>query len=429
MDSKTVEQPTGHVKWVTLIMLTIVYSVSYIDRQLLLVLAEPIKNDLGLSDTQIGLLGGFSFALLYTMAGIPIAWLADRSNRVRIVAAACALWSLFSTACGFAGNFVQLAIARMGVGIGEAGGTAPSLSILSDLFPPNQRGKTASLYLLGSPLGVFVGTAAGAALAQAYGWRTAFIALSLPGLVLAGLIWILIKEPVRGRSDPDGTDETSALSMLQTLLVVFKNQAVLWIALSSGASAFVVHGFNAWLPAFLMREKGMSLGDISQYFSVMASGSVVLGMLTSAFVIDRFASKDQRAYAVIPAFGLMLALPCFVGAVLVDDWRISLALLVIPLAATSAQVPPAIALVHNRVAAAQRASASAGFLLILNLIGLGFGPVFVGVISDQALAIGIRDSLKVGLLSVSALLIVPILLLFWTARVIGVTSENNSKVT
>lgn len=419
MQSTEAMTPGRRAKWMTLGILTAVYAFSYIDRQLLLILAEPIKNELDLSDTQIGLLGGFSFALLYTVAGVPIAWLADRSNRVRIVAAACALWSLFSTACGFAGNFAHLALARMGVGIGEAGGTAPSLSILSDVFPASERGRTVALYFLGSPLGVFAGTAAGAALAQAYGWRTAFVALSVPGLLLAALLLMVVKEPVRGLSDPGGPSETNSLSMLQTLRVVFLNKIVLLISFSSGATAFVTHGFNAWLPAFLMREKGMTLGDISLYFSVVASGSVVLGMILSALFVDRFGARDQRAYAAIPAVGLMIGLPFFVAAVLAQDWRLSLALLIVPLAATSAQVPPALALVQNRVSADRRASASASFLLVLNLLGLGCGPVFVGIVSDQALAMGITGSLRVGLLSVSTLLVIPILMLFWTARAVG----------
>ncbi len=427
MPSAEARTQKPHVKWVTLCILTAVYAFSYIDRQLLLILAEPIKKELGLSDTQIGLLGGFSFALLYTVAGLPIAWLADRSNRVRIVAAACALWSLFSTACGLAGNFAQLAVARMGVGIGEAGGTAPSMSILSDAFPPSQRGRTAALYFLGSPFGVFAGTAAGAALAEAYGWRTAFVALSLPGLLLAALILLILKEPVRGLMDPEGPSEKSSLTMLQTLRLVFGNRVVLLISLSSGATAFVAHGFNAWLPAFLMREKGMTLGDISAYFSVVASGSVVLGMVVSAFVVDRFGARDQRAYAAIPAVGLIIALPFLVGAVVAEDWRLALGLLIVPMAAMAAQVPPAVALVQNRVASAQRASASAGFLLVLNLLGLGCGPVFVGMVSDHALAMGIGGSLQVGLLSACALLVIPILMLFWTAFAVSAEERKHAR--
>lgn len=410
---------SSKVKWLTLAALATVYMVSYIDRQLLLILAEPIKRELQLSDTQIGLLGGFSFALFYTIAGVPIAWLADRWNRVRIIAVACALWSVFSAACGLAGSFAQLAVARMGVGIGEAGGTAPSFSILSDLFKPNERARAVALFSLGSPLGVLVGTAAGAALADAYGWRVAFYALGLPGVLLAMAVFFFVREPVRGLSDPGGASARSQLSIAETLRLYFSTRAVRLMTFGAGATAFVALGVSNWLPAFMMRSKGMTLSEISAYFSVVVSGSVLVGILFSGALSDWLGKTDRRAYARVPAYCLMIAIPFLAGAILVPDWRLSLALVAFPLAVTAGQVPPALALVHNSLPAAQRASATAIFLLVLNVTGIGFGPLVVGLISDYALEMGVQDSLGAGLLFLCAFLIVPILLLLRTSRALG----------
>lgn len=256
-------------------LLILIYTFNILDRQIVSILAQPIKADLGLSDTQLGLLTGLAFAFFYSIFGIPVGWLADRYGRVRIMACACIVWSVFSTACGFAQNFAQLTVARMGVGVGEAGGAPPSYSLISDYFPPERRAMAIGLFSFGAPLGILIGTALGALVAEEFGWRAAFYVVSLPGVAIALILWLVVKEPRAGRLD---AVPSAAVGALAPAIGRFFANPVLWrVSLAGGLSSFVTYGLLNWLPSFLMRSKGMELGEVAKYLSVTSAGAMALG--------------------------------------------------------------------------------------------------------------------------------------------------------
>lgn len=373
----------GWYPYVVVLILGLVYTFSYLDRQIVAILAEPIKADLNLTDTQVGMLSGLTFALFYTAFGIPVAWLADRKNRVRIVAVACMLWSVFSGLCGLSQNFVHLVLARIGVGIGEAGGSSPSMSIIADYFPPHKRGGAISLFSLGVPLGATLGVAFGAWVAAAYNWRIAFIAVAIPGILLSILLWFVVREPKRGRYDPPSEVSAEPASVKECLNTYRKTPTLSLLLLAAGTYSFVFNAFGAWAPALLMRAKGATLGDISVWYSVVFGAAMAIGMFASGFLADRFALRRPSAYAILPAIALAIGVPFFVAGVMADSWGIALALLAVPMCMNMMFVAPGFAIVQNVAPANQRATASAILMFVNNLVGMGLGPLFVGMLSQH----------------------------------------------
>ncbi len=305
------------------ISLCVVYTFNFLDRQFLSILAEPVKHALLLSDTQLGMLTGLMFALFYTMFGIPVAALADRYNRVRIVSIACGLWSAFTGACGLATGFASLAIARMGVGVGEAGGAAPSYSIISDYFPPaGTRGRPGDL-LAGVPIGTMLGAASGGWIAAHYGWRTAFLVLGVAGLVLAPLIPLVVREPARGRLDPPRGDQPPA-SVITTIEVFVRSPTLVLTACSAGLTAVLIYGLLSWMPAYLIREQGMSLSQIASSYSVVAGVTIGIGTLAGGYVVDAVAPRRPFLYALLPGSAVLLGLPFLFGLAQAQTWSVAL---------------------------------------------------------------------------------------------------------
>ncbi len=364
-------------------VLAVAYTFNFLDRQFLSVLAEPVKRDLHLTDTQLGLLTGLMFALFYTAFGIPVAALADRSNRVRIIAVACGLWSLCTAACGFAGGFVTLAAARIGVGVGEAGGSPPSYSIISDYFPPRRRGVALALYSLGVPFGTLFGAASGGWIAANFGWRAAFITLGVVGLALAPAVLLIVREPRRGRLDPGFAAGAPRASVLSAATAFVRRPALGFTALSAGLTAFVGYALLNWTPAFLMREKGMSLTEIAVWYSTVSGLTTAVGTWLSGFLIDRLGKRRPAAYALVPGVAVLLAAPFLPAVIHAHGWRTALAFVIGPSVLLIAYLPAALAVIQNGVAPAQRAVSGSILLFVLNLIGLGGGPLFVGVLSDH----------------------------------------------
>ena len=397
---------TGAYKYVCLAVLSLAYTFNFLDRQILAVLAEPVKHDLHLKDSQLGLLTGFAFAIFYTLFGLPIARLADRSRRVWVVVAACAIWSLFSAAGGLATGFLTLAVARIGVGIGEAGGATPSYAIISDYFPPRRRGLALALFSLGVPLGSFLGAALGGGVAVHYGWRVAFAAVGLPGLLIALLILLVVREPVRGAQDAPVTGPAEPAATLGEVIALFARNPVLrWTALGTGLFAFAGYGMLNWTPAFLMRHQHMTLGQLAGVYGLCVGVAMGLGTWLSGWLADRLSRRSPRAYALIPFWGALLTAPFAVAAFCAPSWQISIACLTVTSATGILYLAPALAVVQNVAPVNARTTAAAVLLLVLNLIGLGGGPLFVGVISDLLKpSVGI-DSLKYGLLALVPVLI------------------------
>lgn len=405
--------------YTTLVLLGLTYTFSFLDRQIVAILAEPIKADLNLSDTQVGLLTGFMFALFYTTFGIPVAWLADRTHRVRIVAASCALWSVFTAACGLATTFWQLALARIGVGIGEAGGTPPAYSILSDMFPPARRAMALALYSLGVPAGVILGGVFGGMVADLWGWRMAFFAVGAPGVLIASLLLIFVREPKRVRLDEEGGAPISQPSLWQTLRFYFGSPVLVCIALSSGLSGFVGYAILNWTPALLMRTKGMTLSDVASYYSWVIGIAMGLGIWLGGYLVDRFGAERPRLYAIAPGLAFLIGAPFFVMAVLVPHWQASLLLMSVPAIMAMMYLAPALAVLQNTTPANMRSTTSAVLLLILNLIGLGCGPLFIGVLSDMLEPQFGADALRLAMLGLSPIFILTFGAHFLTSKFIG----------
>jgi MFS family permease len=382
MNGDDANKDDGLYRYVVVAMLALAYMLNFVDRQLLSILVEPIKAELALSDTQMGLLTGLMFALFYTLFGIPVAMIADRKNRIRLVAIACATWSLFTALSGFARGFAGLAIARVGVGIGEAGCSPPSYSILSDYFPPEQRGRALALYVLGIPAGTFVGTLAGGSIAAEYGWRAAFFALGAAGLLFTPLLLIIVREPPRGRYDPEREVATTA-GLNEALAFFWRSKLFLLTALSCGLTAFCGYGLLAWAPAYLIRVHGMTLDQMGGSFAVASAGAMVLAAWIGAWISDRAGARDPVNYATLPGLAVLASAPFLVVFPLAGTWALSLALLVPAMIFTAIYFVPALALLQNRTPPNYRATVSSVLLFLINLIGLGCGPLFVGALSDH----------------------------------------------
>ncbi len=408
-------------------ILCVLYTLNFLDRQVLAILAQPVKLDLHLTDTQLGMLTGLLFALFYTTCGIPVAALADRYNRVRIVAIAAAVWSLFSAACGLASGFGSLALARIGVGAGEAGGSPPSYSIISDYFPPRQRGIGLAIYSLGVPFGTMAGAASGAWIASHYGWRIAFLVLGGVGLVLAPLLCFLIREPTRGRFDGvpalGGPAEPPA-SLPEALRFFIRSPRLVLTSIAAGATALTIYAMLAWMPSFLIREKGMALAQIATHYSVVAGLAIGIGTGLGGYAADRLGSKRPAFYAIVPGVACLGALPLLLLTIRAPGWPMTLAFLAGPYVLTNIYLAPALTVIQNNVPARHRSTAGAMFLFTLNIIGLGLGPLFVGSMSDYLAAHGDPHSLRGALQWLAPVFVLIFLLQAATALVLRKDERN-----
>jgi predicted MFS family arabinose efflux permease len=380
MNQATPAPDSTRYRWTVLVMLTLVYTFNFIDRQILVILQEPIKADLGLSDAQLGLLTGFSFALVYVTAGIPIAWLADRANRRNIVAASLALWSLMTALSGLVQNYGQLLAARLGVGVGEAGGSPPSHSIISDYFPPSSRGTALSFYSMGIYIGVLFGFAAGGWIAENFGWRNAFFVIGIPGILYALAVLWIVKEPQRGRFDPAGVPPQSSLS--ETLAGLKRRPTFWYLSVGCAFTAFISYGNGNFMPSFLMRNHGMSLAEVGAVLGLISGLSGATGTFLGGFLADRLATRDMRWYVWIPILGGLSAMIPAYYTLFGENTTLIVAAMIPSQILSALYLGPCIATCHNLVSPGMRAMASAILYFVLNLIGLGLGPLTVGILSD-----------------------------------------------
>ena len=412
---------TGY-RYLVVGLLAVVYTFNFMDRQILATLAEPIRKDLGLSDTALGALGGLTFALFYTTFGLPVAWLSDRFKRVWIMATACSIWSLFTAGCGLATNFTQLALSRMMVAIGEAGGSPPSYSLISDYFPAKQRGAGLAIYSLGVPLGTMLGVALGAGVAAEHGWRVAFFVVGLPGILLALIMLLVVREPKRGGLDVialGAEAHAPAPPVFQVLGEFLSNRTLLCTAIACGLSAFVGYGMLNFNAPLLMRVKGMTLKEVSLYYSLVVGLTGVTGTCASGWLADKLSQTDRRWYSWIPAIAFTLTLPALAGLIWAPTWQIALMFLAIPALLNNMYLAPALAVVQNAVPPGQRTMAGAILLFVLNLIGLGGGPLFVGRISDIAKPQFHNHSLLAGYAALAPVIVIAIIAHLVTANSIA----------
>jgi MFS family permease len=361
---------------VVLVMLIIAYTFNFLDRQILGILAGPIKQDLGLTDSQLGLMGGLAFAVFYTLLGIPIAAVADRSSRTWIMTGALTVWSGFTALCGFAGGFWQLFLCRMGVGVGEAGGVAPAYSLISDYFPKEQRARALAAYSFGIPIGSALGILFGGLIAHSVSWRWAFIIVGLAGVALAPIFRLVVREPKR---EVSAAPATTTAGGIRTLLA----KPSFWlISLGAAASSVCGYGVAFWLPSFFERSLGMGLVDRSLFLGAMTLVGGVLGVWLGGYLGDRLGRARPAAYLLVPAVAFLIALPCFLMAVQATSLPVAFVLFLIPTGLNLVWLGPVITAVQHLVPPAQRSTASACFLFVNNLIGLGLGTWFFGAVSD-----------------------------------------------
>ncbi len=361
---------------VVLAMLLLVYTFNFLDRQILGILAVPIKADLMLSDRQLGLLGGLAFALLYSTLAIPLAMLADRTSRTWVITVSLAVWSGFTALCGMAGSFWQMFLFRVGVGVGEAGGVAPSYAVISDYFPPHQRARALSVYSLGIPLGSAGGVLLGGYIAQLVEWRTAFIVVGLLGLLIAPLFRLTVREPAR----PVATGAQVPVSAVFGILAAKRS---FWLlALGAASSSMCGYGVAFWLPSLMTRSFGLDLIGAGQFLGALLLIGGVAGVLLGGWLGDRLGGRDRAFYAWVPAISYVVGMPLFVVGVLSGSVTAAFLLFLIPQALVYVWLGPVLTAVQHLVPAHMRASAAASFLLINNLVGLGLGSWAVGELSD-----------------------------------------------
>jgi len=363
-------------------MLTLVYVFNFIDRQLLVILQEAIKKDLHLSDTQLGLLSGFTFAIFYVSMGIPIARVADKSNRRNIVAWSLGLWSLMTACSGLARNFLQLLLARIGVGVGEAGGSPPAHAMISDYFPPEKRATALSVYSAGLYLGIMVGFLMGGFLNQQLGWRNAFFVLGIPGAVFSLLFYLTVREPQRGATDQGVNKANEEHSMVQVFRHLLASKTFLFLALAGGLHVFYIYGISNWAPSFLSRLHGMPTAEIGLSLGLIYGLGGGIGTFAGGYFTDRFGKENKSMYLKIPAYAILLSIAFGAGALFLKPISLSLIGFAGVAFLQSVYLGPAIAVAHSLVPASMRALCSAVLFLVLNLVGLGFGPLMVGLVSD-----------------------------------------------
>ena len=420
----------GARAWAALVILCLVYVLNFLDRSLLSILAKPIQDELHITDGQLGRIGGLYFAFFYCFIAIPVGWLADRTNRVSIVSLACAIWSAATIGCGLAANYAQLVLARMAVGFGEAGGVPPSYAIITDSFPPGRRGIALGIYNLGPPIGVTLGIAFGASIAAAFNWRDAFLAIGAIGIGAALVVRLILREPPRGAFDaPAPGAAPGGPPFWATARMFFTSPTLMLAALGSGATQFITYGLGNFTTLFLMREKGMTLEEVAIYYALVTGIGMSAGMLVSGRVIDRYAPRWRSAYALVPAISLVAALPFYLGFVLVPSWRVALLLLTGAMALNYFYLSSSVALVQEEVRPDQRVMSGALLLLVMNFIGLGLGPTWVGAASDHFASRGMAHSLQVALLTLAPFYIVASLIFFRLAHLLRRADEAARSLT
>lgn len=383
-----------------LFVLIIVYTFNFIDRQIVGILSVPIQEELGVSDTMIGVMRGFSFALFYSVMGVPIAMLADVKNRTVIIGVALTLWSGMTAICGLANSALQLFFARMMVGVGEAGGVAPSYSLISDYFPPDQRARALALYSFGIPIGSAIGIVLGGVITTLLDWRSAFILVGALGVLIVPLFLLTVREPKRGRFDPPAPDHPAP--SIRDVLRTLKTKKSFWTLSFGGASSAIMgYGVFAWFPAFFVRSHGDALGTYLSFLpgwmfpegagpllsAAYFYGLVVLiggtiGLFLGGLAADKFGKTNRAAYALVPALAFLFTIPFYVVGIMASSLTVVFFVLLIPTALGLAWIGPTISAFQHIVPINMRATTTAVFLLINSLIGIGGGDIIIGFISD-----------------------------------------------
>lgn len=416
-------------------VLLIVYIFNFLDRQIVNILAEPIKGHLQLSDTELGLLAGPAFAVFYALLGIPIARHADRegTNRVRLIALALAIWSAMTAVCGLAQNFVQLLLARIGVGIGEAGCTPAAHSLITDSVAPEKRSSAIAFYGLGVPIGSLLGLVIGGIVNDLYGWRVALMLVGLPGIILALVILIVLREPrhlkpaetvTATTTPPYGQLPTGQLSTAEALREIFASRAFVFILIAASVTAFLGYGKALWTISFFIRSHGLSTTQAGLGMAVVLGLAAAFGTWLGGKAADKYGARDKRHILTFPAYGMAIVAPILFLGYYMEHWLIAMALLVVPSIVNNAYYGPAYGSVQGLVRPQARAMAASIMLFGQNLIGLGFGPLLFGMLSDYLEPAYGQESVRYVLYGAAWLGLIPAFF-FWRAS-LRLSSELKS---
>jgi MFS family permease len=413
-----------------LLTLLIVYILNFLDRQIVAILAEPMKAEFGLSDTQLGLLAGPAFAVFYAVLGVPIARYADRprTNRVWLISISLAVWSAMTAVCGLAQNFVQLALARVGVGVGEAGCTPAAHSLIADSVPPEKRSSAIAFYGLGIPIGGLLGLIIGGIVNDLYGWRAAFMIVGAPGVLLAFILPKLISDPRFSASNTalanSGPPAAPALSVTEAAREIFASKAYLYIFIAASFTAFLSYGKGLWTISFFIRSHGFSTTEAGISMAIALGLSGIVGTWLGGKMADVFGKRDKRHLLTLPAIGMTVAAPLLFVSYWSADWRIAVAMLIIPTILNSAYYGPAYGCVQGLVRREARAVAASLVVFGQNLIGLGLGPLAFGMLSDALQPFAGTDSVRWVLYGAAWLGLIPAFF-FWRAS-LRLTAEMKS---
>ena len=399
-----------------LAMLLVVYIFNFVDRQILSILATPIQADLQLSDGEMGLLGGIAFALLYSTMAVPLAALADRTSRSWVITVSLAAWSGFTALCGLATNFWQIFLARLGVGIGEAGGVAPSYALIGDYFPSSQRATALSVYSLGIPIGSGLGVLVGGYIAATVDWRTAFFVVGLAGVIIAPIFKLLVRDkqkhaPVAVADDGPAIADGGPPSLRETAGILSRKPSFWLLSFGAATSSMLGYGIAFWLPSLLIRSFGYDLVQASQFFGALLLIGGVVGVLTGGLIADRLGNRDRAFYAWLPGIAFLLGAPLFAAGITSSDAQFAFLLFLLPQALAYVWLGPVLSAIQHLVVPAARSTASALFLLINNLIGLGGGIYALGAFSDLLEPIYGDEALRYSMLYALVLYVLAALLM------------------
>lgn len=391
--------PAGRGPALVLAMLLLVYTFNFLDRQILGILAQPIKAELGLTDTQLGALGGIAFALLYSTLAIPLAIVADRTSRSWVITISLTLWSGFTALCGIATGFWQLFLFRLGVGVGEAGGVAPSYAMISDYFPPERRARALAIYSLGVPVGLAAGALLGGYIAAAVNWRTAFVVVGLAGVLIAPVFRLVVKEPPRGGADPAGAGAAERAPVSAVFAILARKPSFWLMAFAAAFSSMCGYGLAFWTPSVLIRSFGFSLLEASQFLGSLLLVGGTVGVFAGGWLADRLGGEDRGVYAKLPMTAWLITVPLFAAGFWSSAPWFAWAFLLIPNGLNILWLGPVTTAVQNLVPPHMRATASACFLFINNLVGLGAGSWAMGAMSDAMTAAYGVESLRYAMLA------------------------------
>ena len=388
---------SARARYYALGLLTVVYTFNFVDRQLLSILQESIKADLLLSDQQLGLLTGFAFALFYTLAGIPIARYADRNNRRNVVAIAIALWSFMTAISGLVQNYLQLLLARIGVGVGEAGGSPPAHSMISDIFPPERRASALAFYSMGINFGILFGFLAGGWLNEFFDWRVAFFVVGAPGIVVALFVRYTLREPIRGLME-DRKDVATDTPFPEVLKLLWSRLSFRHLAIGGALNAFAGYSSSNWTASFMIRSHDMSTGELGTWLALIMGVGGAIGVFWGSYIAERLAKFDVRWYMWMPTITGMICVPFMIATYVVEGAYTALIVSIVPGILFNVYLGNSLAMTHALVGLRMRAVASAILFFLINLIGMGLGPWGVGLLSDMLSAELRNESLRYAML-------------------------------